>query len=471
MAKAYNSGGPSASPPNTDPHDEIGPSEFELGLGARLAGWRQHLHANPGLSLHEGPTAAFVADRLRELGVDVTTGVGGHGVVGTIQRVGSERRVGLRADMDALPIQELNDNLPYRSTVPGVMHACGHDGHTAALLGAAILLQRDRDWTGTVHLVFQPAEEGGGGALAMISDGLFTRFPMNNIFGWHNWSGLAAGTIAIHDGAVMAAGAGFEIVFEGKMGHAGRPHDTRDPVLGLGHCIVALQTIVARNVDALDSAVVSVTKAQAFDGWNVIPRTALLKGTVRYLSHDTGVAIEQAIHRVAEGVALSFDLGVQVRVWHGIPVTANHPNARELAAAAAATVSEVRRDLSPSMGGEDFSWFLQQVPGAFVWIGDGQFDAARERHTAGFNFNDAILVVASKVLGGGSEASASGGLALDRLGRLSLRSIKAQTESCSTQVDGKPGLWSKGHCSNKAEQFIHAAHHTALPNEAVVVCN
>lgn len=371
---------------------------FDPSLAERLTGWRRHLHANPALTLQEGPTAAFVADTLRELGVEVIEALGGHGVVGILRRSGSDRAVGLRADMDALPIEEQNDSLPYRSTVPGVMHACGHDGHTAALLGAAVLLQRDPDWKGTVYLIFQPAEEGGGGAQAMIRDGLFVRFPMERIFGWHNWPGLTAGTIAVHERAVMAAGAGFEIIFEGKMGHAGRPHQTRDPMLGLGHCIVALQSIVSRNVDALDAVVISVTKAQAGEGWNLVPRSALLKGTVRYLRQETGDAVEAAIRRVADGVATSYELTVQVRIWHGVPVTENHSEAREIAAAAAGAVSVLRRDLPPSMGGEDFSLFLKEVPGAFVWIGNGPSEDGRERHTARYDFNDQILPVASEYL-------------------------------------------------------------------------
>jgi len=332
------------------------------------------------------------------LGVVVTEGVGGHGVVGTIRREPSHRAVGLRGDMDALPITELNESLTYRSAVVGVMHACGHDGHTTALLGAAALLQRDPDWNGTVQLIFQPAEEGGGGAHSMIAAGLFTRFPVDCIFGWHNWPGLSEGTIAVHQSVVMAAGSGFKIVFEGKTGHAAMPHLARDPVLGAGHCIVALQSIVARNVDPLDSAVVTVTKIQAGDGWNQVSRTAELRGTVRYLRKETGDVVAAAIQRVAEGVAAALGLSAEVEIWRGVPVTENHPEAREVAAAAAATMTIVRRDLLPTMGGDDFSWFLQEVPGAFVWIGDGSTANGCELHSPFYDFNDAILPVASRYL-------------------------------------------------------------------------
>src|SRR3954452_16419234 len=192
---------------------------MDQALAQNLTAWRRHLHAHPGLTLHEGETAAFVAARLREMGVEVTEGVGGHGVVGTIRR-GGNRSVGLRGDMDALPIQEVNPDLPHRSTIPGVMHACGHDGHTTALLGAAALLTQDKGWSGTVQLVFQPAEEGGGGARAMIADGLFERFPMERIFGYHNWPSLEAGTVAVHEGPVMEAGNRLFFTIEGHGGHA-----------------------------------------------------------------------------------------------------------------------------------------------------------------------------------------------------------------------------------------------------------
>ena len=369
---------------------------MDQALAETLARWRRHLHAHPAVTLQEGPTASFVAERLRELGVEVAEGVGGHGVVGTIRRGGtSNRSVGLRADMDALPIQELNPLLPWRSTVPGVMHACGHDGHTTMLLGAAALLVADPGWSGTVQLVFQPAEEGGGGARAMIADELFRRFPMERIFGWHNWPGLPAGTVAVHERAVMAAGARFEIAFEGHAGHAALPHLTRDPMLGAGHCIVALQSIVARNLDPLDAGVVSVTIAEAGEAQNQVPRRAVLKGTMRWLREETGAALEEGLRRVAGGVASAFGLEAEVVIRRGVPVTANHPAERDLAASAAAAVTELRRDVPPAMTGEDFSWLLGEAPGAFVWIGNGPAEGGRDLHNPGYDFNDAILPVAS----------------------------------------------------------------------------
>ena len=374
---------------------------MDQALAETLTGWRRHLHANPGLTLHEGQTAAFVAEKLRAMGVEVAEGVGGHGVVGTIRRAkggASNRSVGLRGDMDALPIQELNALLPHRSTIPGVMHACGHDGHTTALLGAAALLVADESWTGTVQLVFQPAEEGGGGARAMIADGLFQRFPMERIFGWHNWPGLEAGTIAVHEAAVMAAGARFEIIFEGHAGHAALPHLTRDPMIGAGHCIVALQSIVARNIDPMQAAVVSVTVAEAGEAQNQVANRATLKGTARWLTDETGEAIEAGMRRIAAGIAATFGLEAEVVFKVGVAPTLNHPAEREAAATAAAAVTQVRRDMLPAMTGEDFSFFLKEVPGAFVWIGNGPGDGGCELHNPAYDFNDAILPVASGFL-------------------------------------------------------------------------
>lgn len=372
-------------------------------LHSKLTLWRRHLHANPGLTLDEGETAAFVVEKLKELGVtEIETGIGGHGVVATLRRAatgtGGNRSVGLRADMDALPIQERDETLAHRSRKPGVMHACGHDGHTTALLGAAALLIEDPSWSGTVRLVFQPAEEGGGGARHMIRDGLFQRFPMDRIFGWHNWPGLEAGHIAIHEKAVMAAGSRFDIVFEGHAGHAALPHMTRDPMLGAGHAIVALQSIVARGVDPLQSAVVSVTIAEAGSAGNQISSRARLHGTARWLDEGVGELIETRMREIAQGIAAAFGLSAEVEFRRGVPVTANHPAERETAAAAAASVTTIRRDLPPAMTGEDFSWFLNEVPGAFVWIGNGPADGGRELHHPAYDFNDAVLPSASGFL-------------------------------------------------------------------------
>jgi hippurate hydrolase len=383
---------------------------MEPSLAATLATWRRHLHANPRLSLQEADTAAFVAAKLREIGVtEIAEGVGGHGVVATISRGGGNRSVGLRGDMDALPIEEQTGDLPWRSTVPGVMHACGHDGHTAALLGAAKLLLDDTSWTGTVRLVFQPAEEGYGGAQHMVADGLFSRFPMERIFGWHNWPGLPAGTVAVHEGPVMAAGCRFEIVFDGHAAHAALPQLSRDPMVAAGHCIVALQSVVARNLDPMAGGVISVTMVEGGEAQNQIPRRVTLKGTARWLHDEAGATLEAGVHRIAQGIAATFGVEAAVSWRQGVAVTANHPPERDLAAAAAAALAPVRRDVPPAMTGEDFSWFLQEVPGAFVWIGNGPAEDGRELHNPGYDFNDAILPVASGFLAEVAKRALAGG--------------------------------------------------------------
>ena len=367
-------------------------------LAARLTDWRRHLHAHPELSRREKETAAFVQARLAELGIPYEADIGGHGVVATLRRGASNRSVGLRADMDALPITEAT-GLPHASTRHGVMHACGHDGHTASLLGAATLLARDPDWTGTVHLVFQPAEEGAGGAKAMIADGLFQRFPMERIFGYHNWPGLPAGTVAVHDGPVMAAGARIEIVVKGHASHAAQPHLSRDPMLASAHLLVALQSLVSRNTDPLDAAVVSICTMEAGTAANQIPDRAVMRGTMRTHRTEVRDAVAAGIHRIAAGIGQTFGMEVEVSIPPGINVTANTRAEADLAAAAAAGAGlAVRRDVPPSMAGEDFGWFLAERPGAFVWIGNGPASAENALHNPGYDFNDAILPAAATAL-------------------------------------------------------------------------
>lgn len=364
-------------------------------LHETVTGWRRHLHAHPELSLQEHGTADFVAEQLRAMGVPFVAGVGGTGVVATISRGQSNRSVGLRADMDALPITETT-GLAYASGTPGVMHACGHDGHTASLLGAAALLMRDTSWTGTVQLVFQPAEEGMGGAKAMLADGLLERFPMERIFGYHNWPGVEAGTVMVHEGPVMAAGARLEMVVDGHAGHAAMPHLTRDPMLASAHLLIALQSIVARNVDPLESAVVSICTVHGGVAGNQIPARATLTGTFRTHRPAVRDLVEAQIRRIADGVGRTFDVAIGVDIRHGVSVTANSHAEAELAAAAASAMGvPVRRDMAPSMAGEDFGWYLEERPGAFAWIGNGPASPGSELHNSGYDYNDAILPVAS----------------------------------------------------------------------------
>ena len=371
---------------------------MDQSLADTLTAWRRHLHAHPELSQHEQQTAAFVCAKLRELGVPFTANIGGHGVVATLSRGQSNRSVGLRADMDALPITETT-GAAHASTNPGVMHACGHDGHTTSLLGAAALLTRDPSWSGTVHLVFQPAEEGGGGARSMIADGLFERFPMERIFGYHNWPGLDAGTVAVHDAAVMASGNRIELHIKGHSGHAALPHLTRDPMIAAAHLLLALQTIVSRNTDPLDSVVLSMATIESGTAANQIPGEALMRGTMRTLRAETRGRVEADIHRIAAGVAQTFGVTIDVTLRPGNPVTRNAPDERDLAAEAVTEAGlPLRRDMLPAMTGEDFSWYLEQRPGAFVWIGNGPAEGGCELHNSNYDYNDAILPAAANWL-------------------------------------------------------------------------
>ncbi len=381
------------------------PAGFDPALARSMIQWRHHLHAHPELSLHEHATAGFVAERLAELGIPFATGVGGHGVVATLSRGRSNRSVGLRADMDALAIEE-QTGAPHASTVPGVMHACGHDGHTATLLGAATLLSRDLGWSGTVQLIFQPAEEGFGGAQAMLDDGLLDRFPMERVFGWHNWPGLAAGEAMVHPGPVMAQGARLEVVLEGHAGHAAMPHLTRDPVLAAAHVLVALQSVVSRTVDPVDSAVLSICTVDGGMATNQIPHRAVMRGTFRSHRPAVHAQMQEAVGRVVAGVAAAFGVAGRAEVTRGVPGVANTAAEAELAAAAAAAAGlPVRRDLPPSMASEDFGAYLQHRPGAFIWIGNGPGDAGRELHNPNYDFNDAILPAASQYLASAAKAA------------------------------------------------------------------
>jgi amidohydrolase len=361
----------------------------------KLTAWRRHLHAHPELSLQESATSAFVQEKLTELGVPFVAGVGGHGVVATLSRGTSDRSVGLRADMDALPIQEAND-LPYKSGKASVMHACGHDGHTVSLLGAAALLVQDGSWSGTVQFLFQPSEEIGAGARAMIADGLFERFPMERVFGLHNWPGLKAGTVAVHRGPVMAEPGRFKITLNGTAGHGAKPDLTRDPITAMGHLIVALQTIVARNVDPMDSAVVSIGQIHGGLASNQIPTSVFIEGTFRTFKPAVRDRVMQRLRDISENMAATYEMAVDVAFITGGLATINTPLEEEIAATAGRAAGlEVRRDVPASTTGEDFSFFLQHRPGAYVWVGNGPVRDGGELHNDRYDFNDAILPATS----------------------------------------------------------------------------
>ena len=358
--------------------------------------WRRHLHQHPELAFEEHETAAFVADKLRAFGVDeVHEKVGRTGVVGVVhgQGGGEGGAIGLRADMDALPIHEAT-NLAHASKHAGVMHACGHDGHTAMLLGAAKHLAATRAFKGTVYLVFQPAEEQAGGGRVMVEEGMFERFPMRSVYGLHNWPGMEAGAMALHEGAVMASMDTFEVHITGRGAHAAMPYLGTDPVLIAAQTVVALQGLVSRETRATDALVVSVTQVHAGEADNVIPETAVLSGTVRAFDEAVRSKAERGIERIASGIAAAFGAEARTAYERGYPATVNTAIeavfAREVAAE---TVGGERTawNLAPSMGAEDFAFMLEKAPGAYAWIGSGE--DTPPLHSPHYDFNDAILPV------------------------------------------------------------------------------
>lgn len=369
-------------------------------LQSDITGWRRNLHAHPELMYDVHRTAAFVADRLREFGCDeVATGLGRTGVVGVIKgrkRVngGDLKAIGLRADMDALPIEE-ETGVAYRSTVPGKMHACGHDGHTAMLLGAARYLAETRNFAGDAVVIFQPAEEGGAGAAAMIKDGLMDRFRIEQVYGMHNSPGMPIGTFATRVGPAMAATDHINIHIEGMGGHAARPHKSIDSVLVGAQLITALQSIVSRSVDPLDAAVISICEFHAGNARNVIPQTAELFGTARSLTPEVRDLIEQRVREVVNGIAQLSGAKITLDYERSYPVLVNHAAETGIAARVAADVAgdaNVSSDIPPVMGAEDFAYMLEARPGAFIFIGNG--DSAGLHHPA-YNFNDDAIVYGS----------------------------------------------------------------------------
>jgi amidohydrolase len=362
-------------------------------LHTDMTGWRHDIHAHPELGFQESRTAELVAEQLAAFGIEVTRGVGRTGVVGTLRAGTGSGRVGLRADMDALPILEGN-TFAHRSTHAGVMHACGHDGHTAMLLGAAKYLAQTRRFDGTVHFIFQPAEEGLGGAKAMIDDGLFERFPCQSVFGMHNRPKLEVGRFAVRSGPMMAGGAFFDIRVTGRGSHGARPESSVDAALVAAQIAVSLQSVVARNLAPLDSAVLSVTRIQAGDAYNVIPQTAELGGTVRAFSRDVMGAVERHMKRVAEGTAAAFGATAEVDFRVLFAPTVNHAEEAEFAARICTELvgaDKVDRNPPLIMASEDFSFMLEAVPGCYLNIGNGLADGGCEVHNPAYDFNDRAL--------------------------------------------------------------------------------
>jgi hippurate hydrolase len=362
-----------------------------------LSELRRDLHANPELGFEEHRTSALVAERLRGYGVDeVHTGIARTGVVGVIHgRGNSDRSIGLRADMDALTMDEENE-FAHRSVRTGLMHGCGHDGHTTILLGAAQYLASTRRFDGTVFLIFQPGEEGFAGAKAMIDDGLFERFPADSVYALHNWPALEPGRIGLNTGPMMAAADRVEIIVSGKGGHAAHPHRAVDPVVVAAHIVTAAQTIVARNVGPLDAAVLSLCSIHAGNpgAFSVIPREARMVGTVRTFSADAQDLIEQRLTDLAESTAKALGAEAKVIYERIYPATINHPEQARFAADTAAQLvgeDNVVRDLEPSMGAEDFSFMLRVKPGCYVRLGQGGGAGGCFLHNSRYDFNDAVI--------------------------------------------------------------------------------
>ncbi len=367
---------------------------------AELTAWRRDFHRHPELGFQEHRTAGLVAERLRRFGCDeVHTGIGRTGVVGIVRgrrtTPGAVRAIALRADMDALPMAEEN-GFEHASATPGVFHGCGHDGHTTMLLGAARHLAATRDFAGEVVFVFQPAEEGLAGGKAMLEDGFLARFPVDEVYGLHNWPEESLGTIVALPGPMMAASDLFDIELQGVGGHGALPHRAVDPVVVAAHVVTALQTLVARSVDPVDAAVVSVTSIDAGSTYNVIPAVARLRGTARTFRPETRDLVEAGISRIATGVAAALGATARVQYRRNYPPTVNSAAETQHAAQAAARVvgaGNVHSDRSPCMGGEDFAFFLEQRPGAYVWLGQGGGPSACGVHHPRYDFNDALLPI------------------------------------------------------------------------------
>ncbi len=360
---------------------------------ARLAALRHEIHAHPELAFEERRTGDLVAGVLAAAGIEVHRGLARTGVVGVLRAGTGTRAIALRADMDALPIVEQNA-IPHRSRHEGRMHACGHDGHTAMLLGAAEYLAATRRFDGTVVFLFQPAEETVGGARVMIEEGLFARFPVEAVFGMHNWPGLPAGQFAVHAGPVMACADQFDISVRGHGAHAAMPHQGFDPLVAGAALVQSLQTIASRNLDPLDAAVVSVTRFHAGDAYNVIPHEARIGGTVRAFRAEVQDAVETAMERLCAGIGAGHGVQVALDYHRGYPPTVNTPAEAEICrtvAAALAGEENVRSDLRPSMGAEDFAYMLKERPGCYVWIGNGLGEGGCMLHNPHYDFNDAIL--------------------------------------------------------------------------------
>ena len=372
----------------------------------QMISWRHWLHQHPELSYQEVMTSDFIASVLEENNIEMHRGLATTGIVATIQGNKNGGSIGLRADMDALPILEKNE-FAHKSLHDGKMHACGHDGHSTMLLGAAVYLKQHNDFAGKVHFIFQPAEEGGHGGDKMVKEGLFDLFPCDSVYGMHNWPGLAVGKFAVHDHAVMAADETIHITVTGKGGHAAMPDQVSDPVLAGAHVITALQSVVSRNVAPTKSAVISISMAEAGSIANVIPNKIKLTGSLRYFEPEVGETVKKRMQSIVENVCTALDTTGTLRFTKGYPATINTPQYAQLCAESAAKVvgkENVIRDLPPSMGAEDFSFILNANQGAYIWIGNGEVPEGQPEggcmlHNTQYDFNDEIISRRRKLLG------------------------------------------------------------------------
>lgn len=361
-------------------------------LATRIATVRRDIHSHPELAFDEKRTADVVAAYLESLGIEVHRGLAGTGVVAKITAGSGTRAIGLRADMDALPMQELN-TFPHHSKIAGHMHACGHDGHTAMLLGAAEALAKTRNFDGTVYLIFQPAEEHEGGGRVMVEEGLFEKFPMEMVFGLHNWPGLEAGKFSVIDGPVMAGTDRLDIKVTGRGGHAAMPHQANDAIVASAALIQAFQTLVSRNTDPQEASVVSITRIHAGHADNILPNTVELGGTVRSFKPEIKALMEAGVRRICTGIEATYGVSIDLTYNNGYPPTINAPQA----AAISRTVAEkvVGKDkvcaLKPSMGAEDFAYMAAVKPGCYVWLGNGMGEGGCMLHSPHYDFNDNVI--------------------------------------------------------------------------------
>ena len=359
-----------------------------------MTSWRRELHSRPELAFQEKWTSDFVAEKLESFGLPIHRGLAGTGVVATLKN-GEGPSIGLRADMDALPLLEKNQ-FGHRSQNEGKMHACGHDGHTTMLLGAASVLAESPSFRGTVHFIFQPAEEGGGGGNVMVKEGLFEKFPVDAVYGMHNWPGMEPGEIGVHKGPVLAANDAFDLEIQGKGGHAAMPDLCIDPILAASQVVSALQSVVSRGINPVDSAVVTVTQIHAGDAYNVIPDSVKLCGSIRTFKKEVREKVISSMESVVKGVASGLGASAELRIKQGYPATINTAQEAQKAASAAARVvgeTKVILDADPSTGSEDFAYMLQARPGCYIWLGNGNRDGGCMLHNPHYDFNDEILPI------------------------------------------------------------------------------